>query len=111
MNRTVTLKPGARGTKRLQQQYGERLFRVRYRYDATRGVCVKTVELAVSEKPWQPGGRARRGSVWLRIGIGEEATRRRVIEAGGVWHPRRRRWSIPYHAVTRLNLENLIVED
>jgi hypothetical protein len=32
------LKPGQKGTKRLVEQYGESLLRVRYRYDETRGV-------------------------------------------------------------------------
>jgi hypothetical protein len=36
------LKPGQDGTKRLVEQYGDALLCVRYRFDETRGVKVKT---------------------------------------------------------------------
>lgn len=50
----LTLKPGQRGTKALVKKYGASLLYVRYRYDESRRVRVKTVELVVEEKPWQP---------------------------------------------------------
>ena len=46
--------PGQAGTKRLVQQYGDRLFCVRYRYDTERRMRYKTAEIIVSEAPWQP---------------------------------------------------------
>ncbi|KAF0215838.1 MAG: hypothetical protein FD174_3979 [Geobacteraceae bacterium] len=45
------LKPGQNGTKRLLEQYGDKLLCVRYRYDETRGVKLKTVEIIVEERP------------------------------------------------------------
>ncbi len=45
------LKPGQNGTKRLVEQYGDRLLCVRYRFDEARGVKLKTVEIIVDENP------------------------------------------------------------
>src|SRR5262245_6475037 len=50
----VTLKPGRPGTKTLLAEYGDRLLCVRYRYDDTRAVRYKTVEVIVEEAPWSP---------------------------------------------------------
>lgn len=55
MSARVTLIPGRNGTKKLLRQYGDRLLRVRYRYDSTTGRRQKTVELLVEEVPWTPG--------------------------------------------------------
>ena len=49
------LKPGQKGTKQLLAQYGDRLICVRYRYDVQRKKRLKTVELLVAERDWQPG--------------------------------------------------------
>jgi hypothetical protein len=43
------LKPGQKGTMRLQQKYGDTLLCVRYRYDEIREVKLKTVEIIVDE--------------------------------------------------------------
>ena len=51
------LKPGQKGTKQLLAQYGDRLICVRYRYDAQRKKRLKTVELLVAERDWDPHGR------------------------------------------------------
>jgi hypothetical protein len=45
------LKPGQKGTRRLVEKFGDALLCVRYRYDAIRGVRLKTVEIVVEEKP------------------------------------------------------------
>ena len=45
---------GAEGTKQLLAQYGDRLIRVRYRYDAQRKKRLKTVELVGAEPDWEP---------------------------------------------------------
>jgi len=57
MKSRLSLKPGQKGTKTLVEQYGASLLYVRYRYDKARGLRMKTVELVVEEKPWQPGQR------------------------------------------------------
>ena len=48
------LLPGQSGTKKLVQQYGNRLVCVRYRYDTKHHRKVKTVELIVNEAEWYP---------------------------------------------------------
>lgn len=45
------LKPGMKCTKRFQQQYGDNLLFVRYRYDYERQRRVTTIELIVDEAP------------------------------------------------------------
>lgn len=52
----LTLRPGAAGTKKLLAEYGDRLFAVRYRYDAVWGRRLKTVEIIVDEGDWKPRG-------------------------------------------------------
>lgn len=54
MSARVTLIPGRNGTKKLLRQYGDRLLRVRCRYDSTTGRRQKTVELLVEDVPWIP---------------------------------------------------------
>ena len=54
MSQLVTLRPGARGTIRLVQQYGKKLICVRYRYNPETRKRVKTIELIVDEKKWTP---------------------------------------------------------
>ena len=49
-----TLKPGQPGTRQLYEKYGEDLVCVRYRYDKERMMCLKTVELVVDRKLWNP---------------------------------------------------------
>ncbi|WP_322816587.1 hypothetical protein [Chloroflexus sp.] len=54
MRTRLKLKPGQRGTKKLQALYGDRLICVRYRYDFETGRRFKTIELIVDEKAWSP---------------------------------------------------------
>lgn len=54
MSSRVTLPPGRNGTKKLLRQYGDRLLRVRYRYDSETRRRLTTVELIVDEVPWEP---------------------------------------------------------
>ncbi len=54
MSNLVTLRPGARGTIRLVQQYGQRLVCVRYRYNPNTQKRIKTVELIIDERAWRP---------------------------------------------------------
>lgn len=54
METRVTLRPGDRGTKKLVQEFGQKLLCVRYRYDPVRRMRHKTVELVVESAPWDP---------------------------------------------------------
>ncbi|HUL31135.1 MAG TPA: hypothetical protein VLZ03_11845 [Thermodesulfobacteriota bacterium] len=49
MKSRLNLKPGQKGTKKLVGEYGKSLLYGRYRYDETRGVRLKTVEIVERE--------------------------------------------------------------
>ena len=53
------LKPGENGTPRLVERFGDSLLCVRYRYDAIRGVRIKTAEIIVDERPGKGAPRIR----------------------------------------------------
>jgi len=60
----LTLKPGQRGTRKLVEEYRERLLYVRYKYDAQRKRWIKSMEIIVEEVPWAPRyGRLLRDTV------------------------------------------------
>lgn len=112
----VTLRPGAPGTKRLTAEYGERLFCVRYRYDAASRRRLKTIEIIVEETVWEgeqnnrnPTGRDRADLVHLRIGYQERDLQRLVRQAGGQWRPGRKVWEIPHERAIALGLRSRIV--
>jgi hypothetical protein len=111
MRARLKLKAGAPGTKRLQKEYGDRLVCVRYRYDGLSMKRYKTVELIVSEAPWEPmGSAAGRGQrVYLRVGPREKRVREKVKGAGGRWHPDKRVWSLPYEQMVRLGYQRRLV--
>lgn len=74
------LLPGAPGTKRLVERFGDALLCVRYRYDPLRNCRLTTVELIVEERPSKPERTA-----WIRVAYGETELRQRIKEAGGTW--------------------------
>jgi hypothetical protein len=80
------LKPGQKGTKHLLAQYGDRLICVRYRYDAQRKKRLKTVEILVAERDWDPPQprTAPDHLVELRVAFADVVVRQRVKQAGGV---------------------------
>jgi hypothetical protein len=107
------LKPGRKGTKQLLAQYGDRLVCVRYRYDAERKKRLKTVELIVAERDWEPP-RAQVAPdriVGLRVPFGDVAVCARVKQAGGTWNPERRVWHLRYDRVVALGLTSRIVDE
>jgi len=107
------LKPGQKGTKQLLAQYGDRLICVRYRYDAQRKKRLKTVELLVAERDWDPP-RPRLANdqlVGLRVAFADVAVRERVKQAGGTWNPERRVWHLRYDRAVALGLTSRIVVD
>lgn len=113
METRLSLAPGQNGTKKLLARYGERLVRVRYRYDAQHGVRHKTVELIVGTTPWSPRQRnARRephDMVPVRIAYSEAALRERIKAAGGIWRPRHKLWEVDWKTVVELGLQPRVV--
>ena len=105
------LKRGQKGTKQLLAQYGDRLICVRYRYDAQRKKRLKTVELLVAERDWEPlrSPFAPDQIVGLRVPFADVAVRDRVKQAGGTWNPQQRVWKLRYDRANALGLEDRIV--
>jgi hypothetical protein len=98
------LKPGQAGTKKLTQQYGDRLVCVRYRYDAHTRKCRKTVELIVEESDWPSPvpDFADDEIVWLRTGFVDRTQQQRLGAAGAKWDGKRCVWLIKYRAAVAL---------
>ena len=110
----LSLAPGQNGTKKLVAEYGDRLVRVRYRYDAERSLRLKTVELIVETVAWKPRGRARRRDpsdlVGVAIAYQDTNLRERIKAAGGIWRPRQRVWEIDWKTVRELGIEDRVVD-
>ncbi len=111
MNTRLTLKPGQRGTKKLVDEYGDRLLYVRYRYDPKRKRRFKTVEVIVAEIPWAPrlGRISRKTIVGVKVTTRESVLRQQVKKAGGKWNPATELWELSYQATVDLGLEERIV--
>lgn len=109
MRTGLNLKPGDKGTRRLVAEYGERLVRVRYRYDEERGKRLKTVELIVEEVDWQPPTRLKSDAVvGVRVRWGEAEIAGRVKGAGGIWNRTTRLWELRYDRALELGLQDRI---
>jgi len=84
MKADTHLKPGQKGTRKLLEQYGNRLLCVRYRYDEKRQVRMKTVEIIVDERPGTQHLRYREQDiVAVMVPYAEKAIRERLKAAGG----------------------------
>lgn len=107
----LTLRPGEPGTKRLVDEYGERLIAVRYRYDEEALRRYTTVEIIVDERPWlkDPIVPDPDRQVGVRVGAGETNVQRDLRAAGGRWDSQSRLWWAPLHVVLRLGYEERIV--
>lgn len=109
MKSRLNLEPGQKGTKKLLAQYGKALLYVRYRYDESRGVRLKTVEIVVEEKPWNPNVPLKDGDlVPLPIGYGEKVFRERLKAVGGRWDPEGKLWYAAYGVIRGTVLEGRI---
>ncbi len=94
------LKPGQNGTKRLVEQFGDKLICVRYRYDEIRQVRMKTVEIIVDERPCDPNMRHRdKDIVEVMVPFTKRALRDRLKEAGARWFPEEKIWRVLFGAI------------
>jgi len=94
------LKPGQKGTKRLVEQFGDKLIYVRYRFDEKRQVRLKTVELIVDERPCNATLKFRdQDMVTVMIPFTEIALRDRLKAAGGRWNPEEKIWRVQFGAI------------
>jgi len=106
------LQPGRKGTKRLLEKYGDSLLCVRYRYDARRGVRLKTVELIVEEKALQvPLPFHDEDIVDILVRYSEKSLREMLKAAGGKWDPGSKLWHVSYGAIRGTELTDRILLD
>lgn len=112
MQTRLTLKPGQKGTRKLQKEYGDRLVCVRYRYDARRKKRYKTVELIVETVDWEEKSSLPDPAkkVAVKINWGEWELGVRVRRAGGVWNAQHKVWELEYRKVDQLGLTDRIVD-
>ena len=100
MKTQTHLKPGQKGTRRLVEQFGDSLLCVRYRYDAIRGVRLKTAEIIVEEKVGKPAAQYRDESmVSVIVAYTEKALRDRLKAAGGRWDPKEKLWRVRFGSI------------
>ena len=100
MKANTHLKPGQKGTKRLLEQYGDKLLCVRYRYDEKRQVMIKTAEIIVSESPCRPSlGYRDRDIVNVIVPYAKTALRDRLKAVGGRWNPDEKLWQVSFGAI------------
>jgi len=104
------LKPGQNGTKRLVEQYGDKLLCVRYRFDETRGMKVKTVELIVDERPLTRPRFRDDELVPVRVGYGEAALREQLRSLRARWDGERKLWYVRYGRIRGTALEERLAE-
>lgn len=73
---------------------------------------MKTVELVVDERPWQPRVRRLRRTpddvVVVRIGYHETQLRERARALGGIWRPAARAWELRWEAVRKLGIADRV---
>jgi len=119
-----TLQAGERGTKRWQNQFGDKLLIVRYRYDDIKELRFTTVELVVEEKPYvhcdingsikpaitPPLTDNINEDVYLKIDYHELKQRQQVKAAGAYWEPEKRLWKLNIAKVKELGLEDRITK-
>lgn len=111
MQTRLTLKPGQKGTRKLQKEYGDRLVCVRYRYDARRKKRYKTVELIVEAIDWEEKfpSPTPETKVAVKIEWDEFEVRVRVKQAGAVWNATEKVWMMEYRQADQLGLTDRIV--
>ncbi|MFQ6112627.1 MAG: hypothetical protein ACE5NG_00915 [bacterium] len=106
------VKPGQPGTKKLVERYGDHLICVRYRYDAENQRVLKTIELIIENKPWQPNSEKipKNKIVNLRIGKEETKLRNRIKAVGGKWNSQKLVWQSPYKHALELQLTERMID-
>ncbi len=106
----LSIKPGRSGTKKLVEQYGERLVCVRYRYDEEKRKRYKTVELIIEETAWTPKRQPRANEiVGIRVEVKEKELQNQIKREGGKWNPSDRVWEMRYDRALNLGLKPRII--
>lgn len=105
------LKPGANGTKRLVEQYGQALLCVRYRFDKKRGIRLKTVKIVVEEKPLIAPRFKDEDVVPVSVAYEETELREQPRNMHAKWDPRLKVWFVRYRLIRGTPLESRIVAE
>ena len=107
------MSPNQKGPKKLMEKYGEKLLNVRYFYDSEKYIMMKTVELIVEQKPWQPNQNKipYNKKFHLKVEYGEPHLGRLIKSAGRFWNKERGYWELPYREAVSLGLDNRIMND
>lgn len=102
----------AQGTRKLVEQYGDRLVCVRYRYNPAQGRRYKTADLIVEESRWRPSPvSALPPRAPVRIGLYEKDLQRKIKAAGSAWQAAERVRHVPESEVCKLSLAGRIVRE
>ncbi len=106
-----TIAPGQHGTKKLYEEFGDKLVCVRYRFDTEKKEKIKTVELVTEHINWKPDKKRTPPNklMAIRIAYGEAELAARVKALGGKWDRENKVWRLPLKYVKLLELENRIV--
>ncbi len=104
------LKPGQDGTKRLVDQYGDKLLCVRYRYDEIRGVKLKTVEIIVDEKPLRTPRYKDDDLVPVHVAYEETELRHQLRAFRARWDAERKLWFVQYGLIRGTPLVERLAE-
>ena len=104
------LKPGQNGTKRLTEQYGKALLCVRYRFDETRGMKIKTVELIVDERPLTRPRFKDNDLVPVHVGYDEKELRQQLRALRARWDGERKLWYVRYGLIKGTSLVERLSE-
>lgn len=105
------LKPGAPGTLRWLERFGEKLMCVRYRIDEKSSRRYTTVELLVDDRAIPTRNAKPDQQVFLKVGVSEKTTQQQIKAAGGTWNPETRLWMLPYRKAKALKLQPRIVKN
>lgn len=102
---TKTIRPEHRGAIKLTRVYGEKLFCVRYRENASRDERITTVELIVERVVIQ---KRKDEIVSFKIKHDEEELRRAAKAKGATFDGKTKMWKLARREILRLGLRNRI---
>jgi hypothetical protein len=113
MKTQTHLKPGQMGTKGLVERFVDSLLCVRYRYDESCGLRLKTVDIVVEKKAVKNSARYRDGDiVAVIVSYTENALRDKLKAVVGRWNTEEKAWHVLYGSIRGISeLEERILPD
>lgn len=94
-------------------KYGDALVCVRFRYDASTGKRLKTVELIIEQSEWvpPPSRFTDETIIPLRIDVTNLPIRNKAKAVGAKWSPEKQLWFVSHGKVVGTELEKHIYAD